>query len=161
MSTHELYYHGRSDLIANICHNAQEFFMKVDQDQAYLAERFHNLLHHEVILPHGVSSKFQNFKALWGEVINYPEDENHLYKAFHLILPLKKNVHLTHNISLCRQVAQGHFISQGVPVQVDIHSEDEMDSYLHAHLLVPPFTFSDDGQALDEWIDVGMMNTSA
>ena len=154
MNSSEVYFHDNHDLIPNICHNTQEIFKKVIEESSSLCSPFHHALYHEVLLPKGVDLKFQNYQSLWEAVLNFKDKEAPPYKALHLIIPLSREAPLIGNVALCKRIADIHYLSQGVAVQIDLHSEDECDRCFHAHFLVSPYTFSRSGTTLEKWIDV-------
>lgn len=157
MKSLEIYFHGKCDLVANICHNVQENFKNVDVDESYLTQTFHNLLYHDVLLPQEVDQKFKNYKILWETVLDKKDEVHNPYQALHFVIPLSRNIPLSGNIDFCQEIAKTHFVNHGFAAQVDLHREDELDSYVHAHLLVSPYSFSQEGQELGEWKDIGLL----
>ncbi len=155
MNSPEVYFHDNHDLISNICHNTQEIFKIKDVDQpSPICLPVHRVLYHDVLLPKGASLEFQKYQFLWEAVLNFKDKEDPPYKALHLIIPLSREAPLIGNVAFCKRIADIHYISQGVAVQVDLHREDECDRCLHAHFLVSPYTFSGNGSRLEKWIDV-------
>ena len=151
MKSSSIFFHGKKDLAAHLCHNVQENFKFNAQEEIQAVQPFHKLLYHEVLLPKGAHEKFQNYRTLWGDALDLTDD--YPYKALHTIIPLPE-APLIGNVALCKQIAKIYFLRHCIAVQLDIHSEDELDATLHGHLLVSPYIFSQGGEKLGKWVDI-------
>ena len=108
-------------------------------------------IHHEVMLPEGVSDKFLESSVLWNEVELFENRKNsRLAKEIVLALPDDKEISLEDRIELSRRFAEENFTRKGLAVQIDIHEpHHDEDKNWHAHLLITTRRFSEDGQTFD------------
>ncbi|MCX7122744.1 MAG: Ti-type conjugative transfer relaxase TraA [Gammaproteobacteria bacterium] len=90
-----------------------------------------NVAHSEILLPAGADAAFADRQFLWNEVERV-EIRRDAQVAKDYILALPKELTLEQNIALARQFAHDHFVSKGIPVDLNIHVED---GNIHAHLL--------------------------
>ena len=90
-----------------------------------------NVEHSEILLPAGADAAFADRQFLWNEVERV-EIRRDAQVAKDYILALPKELTLEQNIALARQFAHDHFVSKGIPVDLNIHVED---GNIHAHLL--------------------------
>jgi len=111
-----------------------------------------DLLHHEIMLPSHVNEKFKDTSNLMNLVEFHEKRENsQLLKEYVLALPDEDNVPLEIKKEMIYEfIAKNKFISNGIAVQIDIHSPDEEDNNLHAHLLLTTRRFSKCGNYLAE-----------
>ena len=105
-------------------------------------------VHHEILLPDGVSEKFKNSSVLWNEVEACEKRINsQVAKEFVLALPDDAEVTLEDRIELSRRFSQ-ILVERGVAVQLDLHSPHDSEKNWHAHLLVTTRRLSEDGLSL-------------
>ena len=92
-----------------------------------------NVAHSEIMLPAGADASLLNREFLWNEVERV-ELRRDAQVAKDYILALPNELTLEQNIALARQFAHDHFVSKGIPVDLNIHVEE---GNVHAHLLTP------------------------
>ena len=108
-------------------------------------------VHHEVLLPEGADSKFNQAKILWNAA-EKAEKRSDSQVAYDMVvaLPDDKQITLEDKIALARRFLDENFVSKGLAVQLDIHSPHENERNWHAHALITTRRFSKDGQDLGE-----------
>ena len=108
-------------------------------------------VHHEVLLPEGADSKFNQAKILWNAA-EKAEKRHDSQVAYDMViaLPDDKQITLADKIALARRFLDENFVSKGLAVQLDIHSPHENERNWHAHALITTRRFSKDGQDLGE-----------
>ncbi len=101
--------------------------------QRYDFTQKEHVAHSEILLPAGADETFSNREFLWNEV-ERAEIRCDAQVAKDYILALPNELTLEQNIVLARQFAHDHFVSKGIPVDLNIHVEK---GNVHAHLLTP------------------------
>ena len=103
-------------------------------------------VHHEVLLPQGADSKFNQAKILWNaaEKVEKRSDSQVAYDMV-IALPDDKQITLEDKIELAQRFLNKNFVSKGLAVQLDIHFPHENERNLHAHALITTRRFSKDG----------------
>jgi len=111
-----------------------------------------DLLHHEVLLPLHANEKFKDPSNLMNLVESHESRINsQVLKEYVLALPDDSNVSLEIKKEMVYEfIAKNKFLSNGLAVQFNIHSPDEEDKNLHAHLLLTTRRFSPCGNYLGE-----------
>ena len=98
----------------------------------------------EVLLPEGVSDKFEDRDYLWNQ-LELAERRKNSQLCKDIVLALPKELDLVHHIELARRFANRHFVSNGIPADINIH--DGKSDNPHAHILVPLRRLERDGFA--------------
>jgi Ti-type conjugative transfer relaxase TraA len=108
-------------------------------------------VHHEVLLPKGADSKFNQSSLLWNEAESAEKRSNsQVAKDMVIALPDDDQITLEDKISLSREFVSENFVDKGLAVQLDIHAPHENERNWHAHLLITTRRFTKDGQNLGE-----------
>ena len=108
-------------------------------------------VHHEVLLPKGADSKFNQSSLLWNEAEAAENRSNsQVAKDMVIALPDDDQITLEDRIALSREFVQENFVDKGLAVQLDIHAPHENERNWHAHLLITTRRFTRDGQNLGE-----------
>lgn len=132
-------YNERSKIVCNRSGQSYSFAHKGDN------------VHHEILLPEGVDSKFKHSALLWNEV-EWAEKRQNSQVAKEMVLALPDDVQLTleDRITLARQFVQENFVEKGLAAQLDIHAPHEGERNWHAHVLMTTRRFTSDGKALGQ-----------
>jgi Ti-type conjugative transfer relaxase TraA len=88
----------------------------------------------EVLLPEGANEKFEDRDYLWNQ-LEIAERRKNSQLCKDIVLALPKELDLVHHIELARRFANKHFVSNGIPADINIH--DGKSENPHAHILVP------------------------
>jgi Ti-type conjugative transfer relaxase TraA len=109
-----------------------------------------DLLHHEVLLPFNADEKFKDPSNLMNLAESHESRINsQVLKEYVLALPDDKDVSLEIKKEMVYEfIAKNKFLSNGIAIQFNIHSPDEEDKNLHAHLLLTTRKFSSCGNYL-------------
>lgn len=109
-------------------------------------------VYHEVLLPHGVHSRFKDPQTLWSYVEQREKRiDSQVAKEMVLALPDDDCVSLKHKIAMVREFLTIHFVDKGLAVQVDVHdSHESTDHNCHAHVLMTTRRFTKSGDQLGE-----------
>lgn len=124
--------------------------------QKYDWSRLEKPLHHEILLPGQVDGRFLSPQVLWNAVEKFEGRKNsQVALDMVLALPDDKVVSVQDRIELARQFAKEQFVSKGFGVQLDLHTPEqnkgtgEEEHNWHAHLLVTPRRFREDGLSFE------------
>ena len=93
--------------------------------------------HSEILLPEHIPVAFQDRETLWNAIetgIKHPRGQ----PAFEVEVALPRELSKEQCAQLVREFAQDHFVSQGLPVDINIHRTPASDGgeHPHAHILM-------------------------
>jgi hypothetical protein len=100
------------------------------------------LIHHEIVLPRDSDPAFSDPHRLWSAVeLAERRKDSVVARAVLLALPEDASISNAERVAMVRGFAEEHFVSRGLPVQVDLHraAQTKDESQIlnpHAHLLV-------------------------
>jgi hypothetical protein len=101
------------------------------------------LRHHEIRLPAGALEAFRKPSVLWN-AYDLIETRKNAALGRWMVVPLPNQAEIS--LADCIDMVQGwvdrHFVSKGIPAQIDIH---DADNNRHAHVLVPTRRLGPDG----------------
>lgn len=102
--------------------------------------------HSEILLPENMPVAFQDRETLWNAIetgIKHPRGQ----PAFEVEVALPRELSKEQCAQLVREFAQDHFVSQGLPVDINIHRTPASDGgeHPHAHILISTRRFNEDG----------------
>ena len=125
--------------------------------QRYDWSRLEKPIHHEMLLPCYVDSRFRSPQVLWNTVEKFERRKNSQV-AFEMVLALPDDrvVSVEDRIELARQFAKEQFVSKGFGVQLDLHKPEQSketgdeEHNWHAHLLITPRRFTEDGLTFEK-----------
>ncbi len=131
------------------CHksayNARENIYDFRRDRAFNFSNRGDSAYSAVMLPEGVSERYEDISELWNviESIEVREDAQ-VAKEMVLALPDDTVVTLEDKIAMTRGFLKEHFVDKGIICQVDIHEphgnkkdKDHNAENWHAHVLMP------------------------
>ena len=103
-------------------------------------------VYHQILLPEGAHSKFENTSLLWNTAENAEKRKNsQVAKEAVLALPDNPEITLAHRIEMTKSFVQLHFVDKGLVAQIDIHAPHEKEKNWHAHVLVATRRFKENG----------------
>lgn len=122
------------------------------QDKKFDFSNRGDSVYHAVMLPEGVSEKYNDISVLWNtvEVVEFRSDSQ-VAKEMVLALPNDAVITMQDRIALTRSFLKKHFVDKGIICQVDIHAPHkegneskrktgtthEDSENWHAHVLMP------------------------
>jgi hypothetical protein len=112
-----------------------------------------SLVHHEVLLPAGVDPAYRDPGILWNAA-DAMEKRKDSVTAREIVIPLPRDTALSldDRVVMAREFAWSHFVSKGIPVQINIH--DTGNGNPHAHLLIATRRLTDEGFAPKKALDL-------
>lgn len=128
-------------------YNARDIINDQKTNVIYNFQRLRDNVHHEILLPKYVDTKFNNVKVLANAVEKSEKrKDSQLYKEYVLALPDDQNVSLDLKKEMVYEfIKRSKFIEEGLGVQFDIHKPHDGEKNWHAHLLVTTRRFTKDG----------------
>lgn len=127
---------------ANACcksaYNARTIIKDESSNVTYNFSKRGDNIHHAILLPDGVDSKFKNPITFANEVERLERrKDSQLYVEWVLALPKDENVSLELKQEMIYEfIKRKNWIGEGLGVQVDIHKPHDGEVNWHAHLLV-------------------------
>ena len=109
-------------------------------------------IHHEILLPDHVDNGFKDISVLSNKVEECEHrKDSQVYVEWVLALAKEKEVTLEMHQELIKKfIEYKGWIKEGLGIQIDIHTPDEGDENLHAHLLVTTRRFRKSGLGFEE-----------
>ncbi len=113
--------------------------------------------HHEIVLPDHVDEKYNCVNYLWNEVEKI-ENRINSQVAMELVLALPddESISIEDRVELTKSFVKENFISRAFGAQINIHSpekdedgEEKAIKNWHAHVLVTPRRFQEDGKSFE------------
>jgi hypothetical protein len=110
--------------------------------QRFTFRGYGTLVHHEILLPRESDPIFADPNTLWSAVeLAERRKDSVVARAVLLALPEDAPISNAERVAMVRGFAEEHFVSKGLPVQIDLHRASEAKDGAqvvnpHAHLLV-------------------------